>query len=282
MVRFEPITSKYVYLKVQGVEYRVYFEEAGQGIPILCQHTAGADGLQWRQLMNDGEVTSRFRVIAADLPYHGKSLPPESVAWWSQEYKLTQSFFIDFLIEFSRALELEKPVFMGCSMGGTLALDLALERPDDFRAVVGIEAGEYIPGFNIIWFDHPRIGGNLRIANLYDATAPQSPEKYRREVGWVYGKSAPSVFKGDLYYYSVEHNLTGKLDKIDTSRIPVYVLCGEYDIATPPEMGRRACSQIKGAKFCEMAEMGHFPVIENYEKCKQYLMPILSEIAEKS
>jgi pimeloyl-ACP methyl ester carboxylesterase len=282
MVKFEPITSRYVFLQVQGIEYRVYFEEAGQGIPVLCQHTAGADGLQWRQLMNDEEVTSRFRVIAADLPYHGKSLPPESVEWWSKEYKLTQSFFIDFLIEFSRALSLEKPVFMGCSMGGTLALDLALERPDDFRAVVGIEAGEYIPGFYIDWFDHPRIGGNLRIANLYDATAPQSPEKYRREVGWVYGKSAPSVFRGDLYYYSVEHNLTGKLDKIDTSRIPVYILCGEYDIATPPEMGRRACSQIKGARFCEMAEMGHFPVIENYEHFKSYLMPILNEIADKS
>jgi pimeloyl-ACP methyl ester carboxylesterase len=138
MARFEAITGKYVHIEVQGVEYRVYFEESGQGIPLLCQHTAGGEGVQWRHLMNDQEVTSRVRVIAADLPYHGKSLPPESVEWWKQEYRLTKSFFIDFLIELSHVLGLEEPVFLGSSMGGHLALDLALECPDEFRAVIGL------------------------------------------------------------------------------------------------------------------------------------------------
>jgi pimeloyl-ACP methyl ester carboxylesterase len=280
MVRFEAVTGKYVYLTVQGVEYRVYFEENGKGIPLLCQHTAGAENLQWRHLMNDEEVTSRFRVIAHDLPYHGKSLPPESVEWWKQEYKLTKSFFIDFLVELSHALGLEKPVFIGSSMGGHLALDLALERPDEFRAVIGVESAEYTPGFNIIWFDHPRISAEFKSANLYEASAPYSPEKYRREIGWVYSQSAPPVFRGDLYYYSVEHNLIGKLDQIDTDRVAVYILCGEYDIASTPEMGRQAASQIKGAKFIELKKLGHFPATENYEACKGYLMPIFREIAE--
>jgi pimeloyl-ACP methyl ester carboxylesterase len=279
MARFEAITGKYVYITVQGVEYRVYFEENGQGIPLLCQHTAGAESLQWRHLMNDEEVTSKFRVIAADLPYHGKSLPPESIEWWKQEYRLTKSFFIDFLLELSRALGLDKPVFIGCSMGGHLALDLALECPDDFRAVIGVESAEYTPGFNMIWWDHPRISGEVKSANLYESTSPYGPENYRREVGWVYGKSAPPVFKGDLYYYSVEHDLTGKLGQIDTSRIPVYIFCGEYDIASTPEQGRQAASQIKGAKFTEMKKLGHFPVTENYEMCRKYLMPVLKEIA---
>lgn len=117
MAKFEPVNGKYVHIEVQRVDYRVYYEASGRGIPLLCQHTAGADGLQWRHLMNDVDVTSRFRVIAADLPYHGKSLPPESVAWWRGEYRLTRSFFIDFLVEFSHALELEKPIFMGRPSG---------------------------------------------------------------------------------------------------------------------------------------------------------------------
>ena len=37
------------------------------------------------------EVTRDFRVIAYDLPYHGKSLPPEGKAWWAEEYRLTKS-----------------------------------------------------------------------------------------------------------------------------------------------------------------------------------------------
>ena len=74
--KFSPITGRYVHLTVQGVEYRVYFEEAGKGTPVLMQHTAGSDGRQWRHILEDEKLTSEFRFIAHDLPYHGKSLPP--------------------------------------------------------------------------------------------------------------------------------------------------------------------------------------------------------------
>ncbi len=48
MATFDSATGRYVYVTVGGVEYRVYFESAGEGIPLLLQHTAGADGRQWR------------------------------------------------------------------------------------------------------------------------------------------------------------------------------------------------------------------------------------------
>ena len=89
MARFDSATGRYIYVTVQGIEYRVYFEEAGEGIPLLLQHTAGADGRQWRHLLEDAEFQQDFRMIAYDLPYHGKSVPPEGVAWWTQEYQLT-------------------------------------------------------------------------------------------------------------------------------------------------------------------------------------------------
>ncbi len=76
MPRLEPILGRYLHLDFQGRPYRVYFEEAGAGIPLLCLHTAGADGRQFRHLLNDAAVTARFRVIAFDMPWHGKSLPP--------------------------------------------------------------------------------------------------------------------------------------------------------------------------------------------------------------
>jgi pimeloyl-ACP methyl ester carboxylesterase len=278
-LKLEALNGKYGYIAVHGVEYRVYFEENGKGIPLLCQHTAGSDGRQWRHLMNDERVTSNYRVIAVDLPYHGKSLPPESVEWWKEEYRLTKAFFMAFLLEFCHALGLEKPVFTGCSMGGHIALDLALEHPEAFRAVIGIEAAAFTPGLDLIWFSHPRIGGEFRFANLYESTAPQSPEEYRREVGWVYSQSAPPVFRGDLYYYSVDHDLTGQLQRIDTSKVAVYVLAGEYDFASTPEMCKEAADNIKGAKFVKMDGLGHFPVTENYELFKGYFRPILEEIA---
>ena len=63
MARLEATTGRYVYLDVQGTEYRVYFEEAGSGIPLVCQHTAGSDGKQWRHFLTDADITGTFRVI---------------------------------------------------------------------------------------------------------------------------------------------------------------------------------------------------------------------------
>ena len=282
MARIEPITGKYVHVEIQGADYRVYFEENGKGIPLVCQHTASAESLQWRHLMNDEEVCSMYRVIAVDLPYHGKSIPPESMEWWKKEYNLTKDFFVDFHVAFSQALELERPVFCGCSIGCNAALDLAFEHPDVYRAIIGFGGAEYTPGFDMIWWDHPKVSGYLRFADPYGATSPHSPEKYRREVGWVLGKSAQPILRGDSHYYSVEHDLTGRLDRIDTSRVAVYLLAGEYDFAATPEMIRDTASKIKGARFEEMKKIGHFSMSENYEAFRGYLLPILKEIAKQN
>jgi len=39
----EPMIGRYVRMEIEGIPHRVYFEEAGQGIPLVCLHTAGAD-----------------------------------------------------------------------------------------------------------------------------------------------------------------------------------------------------------------------------------------------
>jgi pimeloyl-ACP methyl ester carboxylesterase len=281
MAKLEPVTGKYIYIKVQGVEYRVYFEENGKGIPLLCQHTAAADGRQWRHVLNDDEVTNRYRVIVPDLPYHGKSLPPESVPWWQQEYKLTMDFFVDFYIQLSRALELERPVFIGASMGGNLAPDLALKCPDDFRAVIGIGASMRVQGpknFHA-WYRHPRISNNFKAAAMLGMTSPHTSEKYKREIFWEYSQSAPPVHTGDLYYFSIDHDLTDKAQLIDTSRVSVYLLAGEYDPGASPNATRELAEKIRGARFVAMKGIGHFAMSEDYEAFKRYLMPILREIA---
>ena len=50
MVEFEAIVGRYFTLDVEGRAPRIYMEEAGHGIPLVCLHTAGADGRQFRHL----------------------------------------------------------------------------------------------------------------------------------------------------------------------------------------------------------------------------------------
>ena len=74
----DPMVGRYLRLEIDGIPHRLYFEEAGpaNGIPLVCLHTAGADNRQFRHLLGDPEVTKRFRVLAFDMPWHGKSSPP--------------------------------------------------------------------------------------------------------------------------------------------------------------------------------------------------------------
>ncbi len=52
-VHIEPITGQYAHITISGQTHRVYFEHAGQGIDLLCLHTAGSDARQFRALLND-------------------------------------------------------------------------------------------------------------------------------------------------------------------------------------------------------------------------------------
>ena len=65
--KLDPMVGRYVWTEIEGVAHRLYFEEAGQGIPLVCLHTAGADNRQFRHLLADPEVTTRFRVLAFDM-----------------------------------------------------------------------------------------------------------------------------------------------------------------------------------------------------------------------
>jgi pimeloyl-ACP methyl ester carboxylesterase len=275
------IVGRYTYLTVEGTQYRVYYEEAGAGIPLIAQHTAGAEGRQWRHLLEDPEITSRFRVIVPDLPYHGKSLPPDDVRWWEQEYRLTKDFFEEFTVALSHQLGLERPVFMGCSMGGHLAPDLALDHPSEFRAVIGLEAAMHSHGADglMSYLYHPELSNEFKAAQMYGICAPTSPEASRHETAWVYSQGAPPVFKGDLNYYFIEHDLTGVASQIDTTLVAVYILSGEYDYSAPPALGQELADEIEGSHFVAMSGMGHFPMSENYPLFKSYVGPVLDQIS---
>jgi pimeloyl-ACP methyl ester carboxylesterase len=278
MARFDTATGRYIYLTIDNVEYRVYFEEYGSGIPVLMQHTAGADGRQWRHFLANDRLAQHFRMIAYDLPYHGKSVPPTEKGWWKEEYKLTKDFFMKVPVTLSHELGLDRPVYMGSSIGGHLAVDLALHYPHEFRAVIGLEAALATPGgYRDAWY-HPRISNDFKASVMFGIMSPTSPEKFRRETCWVYSQGAPPVFKGDLFYYSVDHDLTQTAEQIDTTKVAVYLLTGEYDWASPPEMSAELARRIKGAKYQTMTGLGHFPMSEDPERCLAFVGPILDEI----
>ena len=276
---FDPITGRYLRLSIEGVPHRVYVEEAGQGIPLLCLHTAGADTRQWRGVMTDPEVLSRYRVIAFDMPWHGKSSPP--AGWQNAEYRLTTAGYVAQVLAVSDALALARPVVMGCSIGGRLVLQLALSHPERFRAAIGLQAGAHVdPYYDTTWLHHPDAhGGEVCAGVVSGLVGPQAPEAERWETLWHYMQGGPGVFKGDLYFYKVDGDIRGKVAGIDTRRCPLYLLTGEYDYSCTPAETLAVAASVPGARATIMSGLGHFPMSEDPERFLGYLRPVLGEIA---
>lgn len=282
MARHSPVTGRYVTIEVDGMEYKVFYLHNGKGQPLICQHTAGCHNHQWRGLLEDEEITKHYNVIAYDLPRHGKSDPPHNYEWWTEEYKLTKEHYVNFIVTLCDALELDDPIFMGSSFGGNVALQLALRRPDRFKAVIPVEAAHYAPGFFLDWWRHPHANAaQVCASGVWDLMAPQSPEM-DRWLTWHYYTQGSEAFKGDLYFYSVDHDLREELRKIDGKKCPVVMMTGTYDYLTPPDATEDTARQIKYGVYIEMTDIGHFPMSENYPLFRVYLKEALRIIRERT
>jgi pimeloyl-ACP methyl ester carboxylesterase len=277
MPEFEPIMGRYLSVRLDGAKHRVYVEEAGRGMPLLCLHTAGADSRQYRHVLNDADVTDRFRVVAFDLPYHGRSTPPDG--WWLEKYRLTTASYLEMVRAVWLALGLERPVVLGCSMGGAIVLKIAAEFQDELSGVVGLESSAYAPGRYNEFLHHPAIhGGELCASYTYGLNSPLSPEASRRENWWYYSQSGPGVYQGDVYFYSLDWDAREDLNRIDTNRCKVALLTGEYDYSCTPQMSEAVAAAIPGSRLTIMKGMGHFPMIENYPAFRPHLLAALNHV----
>src|SRR4029453_1324577 len=187
----EPVIGRYLRLDLNGRPHRLYFEEAGQGIPLLCLHTAGADGRQYRDVLNDPAITARFRVIAFDLPWHGKSSPP--AGFETEAYQLTTQLYVDTVMAVSRALGLARPVVMGCSIGGRAVLHLGLPHRGHFRAAIGLQSAT-----------HAEPGADTRLRDFGVLYRPDihGPEGEAAPVCCLFAPTAPRADKWEtLWHY---------------------------------------------------------------------------------
>jgi pimeloyl-ACP methyl ester carboxylesterase len=103
---------------------RIYYEIVGDGPPFVMIHAGVADSRQWTNEFN--YFASRFRVLRYDLRGAGKSEPVDG-----------EFSHLGVLTSLLDHLQLDEPlILMGCSMGGGLAMNFALEHPSRARALI--------------------------------------------------------------------------------------------------------------------------------------------------
>jgi len=277
----EAVIGRYMQVQLGGQPCRVYFEEAGQGVPLICLHTAGSDGRQYRHLLRDPDITAHFRVIVFDMPWHGKSSPP--AGWQDSDYQLTTAAYMEMVLVVADTLALDRPVVIGCSIGGRAVLHLARLHGDRLGGVIGLQSSGMVePYYDTQWLHRGDVhGGEVCAAQVSGLIAPSAPSAERWETLWHYMQGGPGVFRGDLYFYKVEGDIRPQLAEIDTTVCPVFMLTGEYDYSCTPAESQATADAINGAELTIMSGLGHFPMSEDFQRFRAYLMPILARFSDR-
>ncbi len=178
--------SKFV--KVDGA--RLHFVIKGAGRPVILVHGNPGSCQDWARLYTP--VSSRYQAIAFDRPGHGHSDRPN-------HRDITVDIQAQMLHTALRELQIERPILVGHSWGGALALAYALEFPDDLSGLVLLAPAVYesddgvsflskLPGFPIIgdvvnFLFTPLIGPWLVRTDVTKAFAPDPiPKHYLRHV----------------------------------------------------------------------------------------------------
>jgi pimeloyl-ACP methyl ester carboxylesterase len=271
------LTGSYVSVTAAGRDYRLFRESAGTGRDVLCLHTAGADGRQFHRLMGDGRITAGHKMTAFDLPWHGRSLPPAGGIPGS--WSLNTDLYVELIMGFIAAADLDKPIVLGASMSGEICLELAYRHPESFTAIIACEASERIEGRKTPFAYDPRVNQAFFIPEwILGLMAPQSPAEPAADVAWGYAQGGPHVFAGDIDFYAGDWDARDRVGKINTNICPLFMLTGEYDYSCTTEMSAATAAKIPGAHFQAMPGMGHFPFAENPRLFADYLLPILAEL----
>jgi pimeloyl-ACP methyl ester carboxylesterase len=271
------VTGRYVPVTVGGVTYQIYSESAGSGQDVLCMHTAGADGRQFHGLMADPRIVEHHRLVSFDLPWHGKSPPPEGAIQGS--WRLNTDLYVALIMGFIAAAGLDKPVALGASMSGEICLELAYRHPEAFAGIIACEACDKINQRQTVWAAHPHVNQAQFVPEWIRAlSAPQSPAEYVEQIAWHYGQGGPQVFFGDIAFYSGEWDARERVGRIDTNRCRLFMLTGEYDYSCTVELSEATAAKIPGVRFQAMQGIGHFPFAENPKRFAEYLLPVLAEL----
>jgi hypothetical protein len=137
------IVGRYTYVEapIWG-KCKVFYEIAGEGNQdIVFLHTAGSDSRQYHGVMNDPRARRELRMVAFDLPGHGRSFPSNSYA--AGAHTNTEDSYVGIIGAMVKKLGLKKPIVCGASMAGQICLAVAV-RAKEVGAVGTIPLQGYV------------------------------------------------------------------------------------------------------------------------------------------
>ena len=254
--------------EVEGLRVRLY--QGGSGEPLILLHGGSMDSarLSWDRCLEP--ISKHFHVLAPDLPGYGGSDRPE--------IDYTIDFYTDFLKRFIRSLGLERLHLLGFSLGGQIALSVALRHPAHLGRLVlascaglGLARDWNILGKMASHFSglHMRLRRETRSRRRLIRQALRfvvdDPKTISEELvdGIVseasnpdFGRAWRSYLRQELDWQGFRSDFTGRLPEIQHRTLLIH---GARDRLIPVRFAEEAQRKIPDSKLVILQHCGHWP-----------------------
>src|SRR5579859_1232420 len=226
----------------------IFYASRGQAAHVvLCVHGAGGNHAHWNAVLV--ALASSARVITLDLPGHGRS--PGAGRQQIAAYAAAALALLD-------ALQIGQATVIGHSMGGAIALQMALDQPERVCGIGLVASGarlRVLPALLTGLAEQPVEAIDMLVATAYAShAAPALRERARRE----YLGCAAGVVEGDF----VACDQFDVRDRLGELHGPCVVVTGAEDRLTPPRSAERLAAAIAHARLHIIAAAGHMVMIE--------------------
>jgi pimeloyl-ACP methyl ester carboxylesterase len=256
------------YVDAGGV--KLHYHEFGAdrpGVPIVCLHGAGPGATAWSNFHGNAEAfAERSRTLLVDLPQYGRS---EKVVIDGGR----QSFSATVIGEFLKALAIPEADFVGNSMGGQIALRLAIDRPDLTHAIVAVGS---TPATSVL---APWPAEGVKLINSYYKGSGPSIDKMRRITEALVFD--PAFVTDELVRERYEVSTDPEIVELFTShppqredfsarlaevRAPVLLLWGQDDRAGAVDVALQLLRRLQDAELHLFPRCGHWVQVERREE----------------
>jgi pimeloyl-ACP methyl ester carboxylesterase len=279
-------------------DLRVHEVHGGHGSPVLFIHGLGSSGyMEWRY--NLESTASHHRVFAPDLPGFGRTGKPR--------VRYTIHYFASFIERYMESRGLRSAAVVGTSLGGRIALEVALEYPHLVRRLVLVNAlglGRPRPqaaqmAYGLVTVPHV---GEAVMRFTRSALRWAPPKTIRRVAGRFTGSSTDlekvmddtyldnlrELYAGNDFHNAYlstirslvhpkallggDHDMSARLGELN---VPVQLVWGSKDPLFPLSHATRARTMIPDCRLAVIEGAGHTPQAERPEEFNRVLHAFL-------
>jgi pimeloyl-ACP methyl ester carboxylesterase len=253
---------------------RIYYERAGEGMPVIFLHAGVADHRMWKPQMQ--VFKKHFDVVAPDLRGFGKSeLPPQS---WSP---------VADLLGLIDDLGLKPAHIVGCSIGGGIAIDFALEHPERVSKLVlvgpGVSGVGFGPKYHELFAEAEAAekSGDHRAIAEADAhlwlDGPKRPRGYVTDPIRTLFFEMNSNFDSDWESAPIDEIEPPAAERLHEITAPTLIVVGDEDAPPVFDAVELLMEKVPHARKHVIHDAAHLPNLEHPEEFNSAVLGFLLE-----